>query len=305
MKEKHFQRLILSPPKRTWGVKMEKGMRKSRKKRRRSRGLWFLAPSLLGVGYLVLLPTGDVLRRSFATALSGQWVGFNNYRNVLTNEAFRLAAGNTLRFLALCLPLLLILSLLLALVICRIPRLERFKALYLLPMAIPAATVVLVWRLLFSQQGFLNAWLGTHVDYMGERTALIILVGSYVWKNLGYTMVLWLAGLKAIPGEYTEAARVDGAGRMRCFFRIIMPNLKGSAYTITVLSLLNAFKSFREAYLVSGAYPQQDIYLLQHLFQNWYTRLDMDKLAAGAILLALVLGALSLLLQRLWDRAGD
>lgn len=270
-----------------------------------SRGLWFLAPSLLGVGYLVLLPTGDVLRRSFATALSGQWVGLDNYRKVLENEAFRLAVGNTLRFMLLSLPLLLSLSLLLALVICRIPRLERFKALYLLPMAIPAATVVLVWRLIFSRQGFLNAWLGTHVDFMGESTALAVLVGSYVWKNLGYTMVLWLAGLKAIPVQQTEAARVDGAGRIRCFFQITLPNLKGSAYTITVLSLLNAFKSFREAYLVSGAYPQQDIYLLQHLFQNWYTKLDMDKLAAGAVLMALVLGVLSLLLQRLWNTVED
>lgn len=270
-----------------------------------SRGLWFLAPSLLGVGYLVLLPTGDVLRRSFATALSGQWVGLDNYRKVLENEAFRLAVGNTLRFMLLSLPLLLSLSLLLALVICRIPRLERFKALYLLPMAIPAATVVLVWRLVFSRQGLLNAWLGTHVDFMGESTALAVLVGSYVWKNLGYTMVLWLAGLKAIPVQQTEAARVDGAGRIRCFFQITLPNLKGSAYTITVLSLLNAFKSFREAYLVSGAYPQQDIYLLQHLFQNWYTKLDMDKLAAGAVLMALVLGALSLLLQRLWNTVED
>lgn len=270
-----------------------------------SRGLWFLAPSLLGVGYLVLLPTGDVLRRSFATALSSQWVGLDNYRKVLENEAFRLAVGNTLRFMLLSLPLLLSLSPLLALVICGIPRLERFKALYLLPMAIPAATVVLVWRLVFSRQGFLNAWLGTHVDFMGESTALAVLVGSYVWKNLGYTMVLWLAGLKAIPAQQTEAARVDGAGRIRCFFQITLPNLKGSAYTITVLSLLNAFKSFREAYLVSGAYPQQDIYLLQHLFQNWYTKLDMDKLAAGAVLMALVLGALSLLLQRLWNTVED
>lgn len=282
-------------------------MRKNTRAVRRggSRGLWFLAPSLLGVGYLVLLPTGDVLRRSFATALSGQWVGLDNYRKVLENEAFRLAVGNTLRFMLLSLPLLLSLSLLLALVICGIPRLERLKALYLLPMAIPAATVVLVWRLVFSRQGFLNAWLGTHVDFMGESTALAVLVGSYVWKNLGYTMVLWLAGLKAIPAQQTEAARVDGAGRIRCFFQITLPNLKGSAYTITVLSLLNAFKSFREAYLVSGAYPQQDIYLLQHLFQNWYTKLDMDKLAAGAVLMALVLGALSLLLQRLWNTVED
>jgi len=239
------------------------------------------------------------------TALTGQWVGLGNYQNVLTNEAFLLAAKNTLRFLGLCLPLLLILSLLLALAFCQLPRLERFKALYLLPMAIPSATVVLIWRLLFSKQGILNFFLNTNIDWFGENTALYILVGSYVWKNLGYTLVLWMAGLKAIPAEIYEAARVDGAGGILCFFRITLPNLKGSAYTITVLSLLNAFKSFREAYLVSGAYPQKDIYLLQHLFQNWYTRLDMDKLSAGAVLLALVLGSLSLLLQRLWDKGGE
>lgn len=277
---------------------------RNNQRKQRARGVYFLVPSLMGVGYLVLIPSGDVLRRSFLTALSGEWVGLENYRNVLTNEAFLLAAGNTLRFLGLCLPLLLSLSLLLALALSRVSRLERVKALYLLPMAIPAATVVLVWRLLFSRQGFLNAWLGTHVDWLGEHTALYILVGSYIWKNLGYTMVLWLAGLKAIPAQLTEAARVDGAGPLCCFLRITLPNLKGCAYTITVLSLLNAFKSFREAYLVSGAYPQQDIYLLQHLFQNWYTRLDMDKLAAGAVLLALVLGSLSMLLQKLWDKAG-
>lgn len=272
---------------------------------RNNRRLLFLAPSLFGVCYLILLPSKDVICRSFMTALSGQWVGLGNYQKVLTNEAFLLAAKNTLRFLGLCLPLLLILSLLLALAFCQLPRLERFKALYLLPMAIPSATVVLVWRILFSKQGILNFFMYTNIDWFGENTALYILVGSYVWKNLGYTLVLWMAGLKAIPAEIYEAARVDGAGGILCFFRITLPNLKGSAYTITVLSLLNAFKSFREAYLVSGAYPQKDIYLLQHLFQNWYTRLDMDKLSAGAVLLALVLGSLSLLLQRLWDKGGE
>lgn len=275
------------------------------KSKGRGRGLWFLAPSLLGVSCLVLLPSLDVVRRSFMTALSGQWVGLSNYRKVLTNEAFLLAAGNTLRFIGLCLPMLLILSLLLALALSWAPGIEPVKILYLLPMAIPAATIVLVWRLLFSKQGFLSFLLGTHVDWLGEDTALIIMAGSYVWKNLGYTMVLWLAGLKAIPSELSEAARVDGAGRICCFFRIILPNLKGSVYTITVLSLLNAFKSFREAYLVSGAYPQHDIYMLQHLFQNWYTKLDMDKLAAGAVLLALALGGLSLLLQWLWNKGGE
>ena len=116
---------------------------RNNRRKQRARGVYFLVPSLMGVGYLVLIPSGDVLRRSFLTALSGKWVGLENYRNVLTNEAFLLAAGNTLRFLGLCLPLLLSLSLLLALALCRVSRPERVKALYLLPMAIPSATVVL------------------------------------------------------------------------------------------------------------------------------------------------------------------
>jgi multiple sugar transport system permease protein len=128
------------------------------------------------------------------------------------------------------------------------------------------------------------------------------LVGSYVWKNLGYTLVLWLAGLKMIPAEYREAARVDGASRLQYFFRILLPNLRGCMYTITVLSFLNSFKVFREIYLVSGSYPQERIYLLQNVFQNWFVNLDVDKMAAGAVLAVLFLGGFSLLLQRLWDR---
>lgn len=268
---------------------------------RNSKGILFLIPGFLGVSFFVLIPFGDVVRRSFFTAMSGEFTGMKNYAAVFQNTAFRLAAVNTLKFTVVCLPLLLLISLILALLMNQFIRLERFKSFYLLPMAVPAATVVLVWRMLFARQGFLNAWLESHVNFMGENAAFRILVGSYIWKNLGYTLVLWLAGLKAIPTDMTEAARVDGANWRQCLFGITLPNLKGSMYTITVLSFLNSFKVFREAYLVSGSYPQEKIYLIQHLFQNWYTGLDLDKLSAGAVLTALVLGSVALLLQRIWE----
>lgn len=261
----------------------------------------FLAPSLLGVAYFVLIPFADVVRRSFYTALSGEFTGLRNYQTVFQNTAFRLAAVNTLRFVGICLPILLLFSLLLALILNSHITWEKLKTLYLLPMAMPAATVVLVWKMLFIRQGFLNHWLGTHIDFMGESSAFFILVGSYIWKNLGYTLVLWLAGLKSIPTEYAQAARVDGAESVKCFFYVTLPCLKGSMYTICVLSFLNSFKVFREAYLVSGSYPQESIYLLQHVFNNWYTNLDLDKMAAGAVLTALVLGSFSLLLKKLWN----
>lgn len=265
----------------------------------------FLLPGLIGVAFFVLIPFGDVILRSFRTSLSGEFVGFGNYLSVFQNTAFRLAVGNTVRFIAVCIPLLLLISLALALIINNVPKWEKYKQLYLLPMAVPAATMVLVWKMLFSRQGFLNHLLGTHIDFMGENSAFWILVGSYLWKNLGYTMILWLAGLKAIPSDILDAAKVDGAGPVQCFLRVTLPGLKGSIYTITVLSLLNSFKVFREVYLVSGSYPQEKIYLLQHVFNNWFTNLDLDKMAAGAVLSVLVLGSISLLLQKLWNKEDE
>ena len=129
-----------------------------------------------------------------------------------------------------------------------------------------------------------------------------MLVFSYVWKNTGYTVVLWLAGILGISGEMLEAARVDGATEMQSFFRVVLPNLKGSLYTIVILSFLNSFKIYREAYLVAGSYPEQSIYLLQHLFNNWFVNLDFDKMAAAAVCVGGFLFAVIMVLQRMWDK---
>lgn len=274
---------------------------RSTKKQKRAAAC-FLLPGLAGVFVFLLVPFGNVFLSSFRTSLTKQFVGLKNYLSIFQNSAFRLAAGNTARFIALGVPLLLLAGLGLALVLNSTARWDKYKYLYLLPMAVPAATMVLVWQMLFERQGFLNRLLGMHTDFLGEGSAFYILVGSYLWKNLGYTLVLWLAGLRSIPGHILDAARVDGAGGVTCFLRVTLPNLKGSMYTILVVSLLNSFKVFREVYLVGGAYPQEDIYLLQHIFNNWYTNLDFDKMAAGAVLSVLVLGGISLLLQRLWNR---
>lgn len=266
----------------------------------------FLFPGFAGVCVFVLLPFGDVVRRSFVTAVTGEWTGLSNYKMILDNQAFLLAAKNTLRFMGICLPLLIGISLFLAYGLCKSRHMKLLKSLYLLPMAIPAAAVVLIWKLLFDRQGLLNGiWeqLGvTAVDYMGTGAAFWVLVISYIWKNLGYTVILWLAGIMGISERIIDAAKVDGAGERTCFFRIILPNLKPTLYTITVLSFLNSFKVFREAYLVAGAYPQESMYLLQHLFNNWFLNLDMDKMAAAAVLTAGVMLVFILILQALWDK---
>ncbi len=265
----------------------------------------FLMPSLIGVFFFVLIPSVDMGKRSFQTAVTGEFNGIENYRAVFSNQAFQLAVSNTLKLTVVGLPLLLAASLLISLAVYQLDWVQAVKSAYLFPMAVPTATVVLIWKMLFHSNGLFNAGLGAvglkPVDWLGSSASFWVLVISYIWKNLGYTIVLWLAGLNSVAEELKEAARVDGATEAECFIYVIFPGLKPVLYTITILSFLNSFKVFREAYLVAGAYPQRNMYLLQHLFNNWFTNLEIDKMAAAAVCITAVFVVFVVLLQRMWE----
>lgn len=275
--------------------------------KRERTGWFFVLPSLIGVAVFYVVPFGDVVRRSFLRAAGDEFAGLENYSKVLVNPAFRLAAGNTIRFVLVCIPLLLLLSLGLAVLLQSHKKgMNLLKSSYLVPLAIPAASVVLLWNLVFDSHGFLNGiltFLGkTGIDWMNTDAAFWVLVFSYIWKNLGYDVILWLAGLSRIPENIYEAARVDGAGSWKCFWYITLPNIRPVAFTIVILSFLNSFKVFREAYLVAGNYPQEKIYLLQHVFNNWFSELSVDKMAAGSVVLCSLITVFVLLLQHSWDK---
>ena len=282
--------------------------RKGRRRWKRSlTGICFLLPGFLGTVCFAFAPFCRTVVRSFQNALGTAFVGLENYRMVLGNTAFQIAVGNTMRFTLVCIPLLVAGSLVLSVILQRQTYIKNgLKSMFLVPAAVPAASVVLVWKLLFHSNGLLNrallATAGGKVEWMTTSASFWVLVLSYLWKNLGYDMILWLAGLAGIPEEIYEAAHMDGAGERVCFFWITLPNLLPSLYTISVLSFLNSFKVFREAWLVAGDYPQQDMYLLQHLYNNWFRDLAFDKISAAAVLTALVVCVLILLLQRAWER---
>lgn len=266
----------------------------------------FLLPNLFGVLYFSLIPMMQVLFRSFQSAIGGRWVGIQNYVTVMGNAAFQRAIANTGKFTAVCIPLLIVISLALAVLLYSIPVVgSALRSIFLMPMAVPAASVVLVWKALFHKKGLINGALlalgGSGVDWMGSGAAFWMLVISYLWKNLGYTVVLWMAGLAGIPESVYEAAQVDGANALQTFLHITLPNLRGSAYTITVLSLLNSFKVFREAWLVAGDYPHESMYLLQHLYNNWFRELDFDKIAAASVMTSVVVFILIGFLRKAWD----
>ena len=285
----------------------EKEVLYNMKKQQCLKGFLFIIPSLAGVLLFWVVPYADVIRRSFFSAVSGTFTGLKNYITIFQNEAFRLAAANTLRFFLTCIPVLVLLSLTIAVLLTRQKRfMQGFKTMFLLPMAISVASVVLLWRVLFHSQGLLNHLLRVFSwptrDWMNTSASFWVLVISYLWRNLGYDIVLWLAALSSIPTALYEAARVDGAGEWKCFTKITIPGILPALFTIVVLSLLNGFKVFREAYLVAGDYPQEKMYLLQHLFNNWYRDLSLDKMSAAAVVTGAVILILILGLKRAWEK---
>ena len=269
-----------------------RGRRPGRGIRRRKRAgaetrkaLPFLLLSMTGVAVFALFPFFDAVGRTKGLAV---------YREVLANRAFRLAAGNTARFMGTALPLLMAVSFFLALLVSRSCKKSRFfKTVLVLPAAVPAAGVALLWKMVFCGDGIVNRLAGLSVDWIHGSQSFAVLVFAYLWKNTGYQMLLWLAALAAIPDELYEAAEVDGAGEFRKLVHITLPQVRRASGMILFLAVINSFKVFREAYIVAGPYPHERIYMLQHLFNHWFLNLEIEKMSAAAVMLtACIIGTM-------------
>lgn len=257
-------------------------------------GWFFIAPSLVGVAMFVLLPMLYTIIYSIMDSNATRFVGAENFINVIKNEAFHLALRNTVQFTVICIPLLILTALLVSVLLTEwFPGSYILKSIFLIPMAVPCVSVVFLWNILFARQGFLNGLLHKFglvgQDWMNTKYAFVVLVLSYIWKNVGYDTILFLVGMVNIPKAYYEAAKVDGAGKWKSFLYITLPNLKSVFTLVMILSLINSFKVFREAYLVSGKYPHESIYMLQNLFNNWFSNLEFSKMAAATVLICTVI----------------
>lgn len=165
----------------------------------------------------------------------GHYVGLDNYREVIAGESFRKAASNTLYFSMVSVPLLIVLSLGLALLLHRKLYFQKWlRTAYVLPLVVPVASIILVWQILFDWNGVLNAWLSgfgrTRVDWMKTEAARNVIMLMYVWKNIGYNVILFLAGLQQIPKDYYETAQIEGAGRLRQFRSITLVYLTSTMF---------------------------------------------------------------------------
>ena len=274
------------------------------------KSMCFLSPSLLGVGIFFILPFCVVVYYSLIDGVgSKNFVFLQNFIKLFDNSAFRLAAKNTLTFSAMAVPLAVVLSMVLALMLeSRIPLKSQFRTFFLSPMMVPVASVVLIWQVLFNYNGTVNEFLmlfgADKIDWLQSQFAPVVVLLLFLWKNLGYNMILFMAALNNIPKELLEVADVEGAGEMYKFFAIKLRYLSPTVLFVTILSLINSFKVFREVYLLAGAYPYEALYTLQHFMNNTFDSLDYQKLSAAAVLMAVVMVIIIALLFKAEDWFG-
>ena len=274
-------------------------------------GLLLILPLAAGCGLFYAVPFLMVLQNSFqrGTGRSREYVGIETYRSMLHSSVFRLAFGNTLKFLVVALPLIILLSYAIALLLkSHAKKHETLKSVLLLPYVMPVVGTVLLVELLFSETGIINRGLYTlglpMADWLHSKSAFWVVVLLYLWKNTGYSVILLLSGLITIPEDHYAAASLDGATAWQQLRYITMPQMWYSVFFAAVFSLINAFKCFREIFLIGGTHPDQSIYMLQHFINNAFDKLNYPKLAVASVLLLLVLTVLFALSYR-WVRRKE
>ncbi len=276
---------------------MQYSVKKSTKRMRKiklSSGL-YIAPSFIGVLLFFVLPFIVIIYYSMVdNPISANFVFLDNYKNVIDNVAFQTAVKNTFAFSVVAVPLAVILSLFLAMILeAKLPFRSQFRTFFLSPMMVPVASIVLIWQVLFHYNGVVNEVLqkfgGDKIDWMNSEYFIVVIVVLFLWKNLGYNMILFMAALASIPKDILEVARLESASPMQIFFSIKIRYLSSTILFVTIMSLISSFKIFREIYLLTTDYPYDSAYMLQHYMNNKFGNLDYQTLSAAAILMSLVM----------------
>ena len=258
---------------------------------RSKRYLVFFLPSWIGILIFFIVPFGVVIWYSLLdNPVNKVFVGLQNFITTISNEACEIAVKNTILFSLQAVPLAVILSLGLAVLLdCKIAFRSQLRTCLLSPMMVPVASVMLVWRILFDYHGIWNEWFQTSVDWLKSNSGQFVILLLFLWKNLGYNMILFLASLSSIPKDAVEVAVLEGASSLRLFFKIKLRYLSPALFFVTLMSFVNSFKVFREVYIMTGDYPYESLYLLQHFINNTFRTLDYQKMSAAAVLISIAM----------------
>lgn len=257
--------------------------------------MFFLVPFIAGIGYALT-----------DHPVNGRFVGLGNIIGLFRNGAFLLALKNTALFMIPSVFLNTILPLVIALPLVRTAFFARTaRTLFISPMAVPAATVILFWQIFFEKNGVMNHLLAGMsmgpLDFLDGTWGIAVASAVYIWKNIGYNMILYIAGIGGIPNEHYESADMDGAGPFSKFVHITLPGLVPTIFFVFTISIVNCFKIFREIYLIFGRHPNENVYMLQNFMNNMFLELNYPKLTSAAYIIAMLI-TFVLMIMYLFER---
>jgi multiple sugar transport system permease protein len=281
-------------------------------------GWLFIAPAIVLIGVFFFLPVAaslllsitDFDLYSIANPSNVRIVGARNYVDLMHNPTFWLALKNTFYFALVGGPLTVATSLGAALLLnAKVVRFKTFfRTIYFLPFVTTLVAVAIIWRYLYHPQyGFLNSALGAigihPIDWLGDpRWAMPAIILLAVWKNFGYNMLIFIAGLQAVPEDLYEAAALDGAGAVRQFWHVTLPNLAPTFVFVAVVTMIGYFQLFAEPYVMTtggplGATTSLVLFMYQEGFRWW--RLGVAaSIAFLLFIIILVWTAIQLRLER-------
>ncbi|MCK5129046.1 MAG: sugar ABC transporter permease [Clostridiales bacterium] len=275
-----------------------------------AKGYLFIMPYLVGMLIFYLIPYIISIAMSFTSGVGQKtYVGLKNYVSLFQSDSFLLASKNTLFFTFTAIPLLFVIALLLALYLNdKLQNIRIFRSVFILPLVLPTASVILFWQIIFKDKGLVNHALNIlgidSIRFFNSEYSMLIIILIFIWKYVGYSVVLFLSGLNSISSEFYENAQIDGASNWQCFKSITLPLLKPMSFLVLILSFVNSLRIFREVYLLSGAYPHENIYMLQHFMSNNMSNLNYQRLTTASFILSIIIVTIMIILYR-YERKTD
>lgn len=259
----------------------------------RKKIVWLLLlPGLAGLLAFYVVPFfGGIYFSLMDGTFANEFVGLANYKRVWQNPMFQLGLKNTWELSLLCAPVIWLLAFLLAGMLKTLKhRATPFRNILLLPYLMPSSAMLLIWTLMFDYGGVVNRLVTAmgfeRVLWLEEDALRFPIVLLYIWKNVGFSVVLFASALSAVHPSLYEYASLEGAGWWTQSFRITLPQILPTAFLVFVLAWVNAFKIFKEAYFIGGDYPTTQIYTLQHFMNNKFAKLEYQDVTAAAYMFA-------------------
>ena len=266
---------------------------------KKKKSLWlFLLPGLLGLMIFYVVPfVGGIYFSMTDGTIDNRFVWFENYQRVWDNEVFRLGLKNSLELSLLSAPLIFLFAFILAVMLRALREKSLgFRNILLMPYLVPSSALLIIWMILFDFGGPINrvieAMGGQRVLWLETGALRVPVVLLYIWKNVGFSVVIFSAALSSVPDEYYEFARLEGASVIQQETKITLPLILPTAFLVFVLAWVNAFKIFKEVYFIGGAYPRDEVYTLQHYMNNQFAKLDYQLVTTAAYSFALIVFAL-------------